>query len=149
MKRRQETIMLRSKQPKISYIGAEDLPDKAIINEIRRRKISATVVKDLSDEVILNEIKRRKISTLKLEELAARPKPELEDLPNEVLLKVFSYMKPGDLIHCGQVSKRLRAICHDRSLWQKVNLYGKKVSAEFINFILDNGCNHLDLGRTN
>ena len=99
----------------------------------------------MPDDVIIEEI-RRKISTLKLEELAARP--ELEDLPNEVLLKVFSYLEPVDLIQCGQLSKRLRAICHDKSLWQKVNLSWKKVSAEFINFILNNGCNHLDLSNT-
>ena len=151
-----ETVINEIKQRKLSIIQLEEL-NEFISNEINDQKIQSlkskgsiiqpkpNIMKDLPDDDIIEEIKRRKISTLKLEELANRPKPEFEELPNEVLQKIFSYLDPGKLFLCGQLSKRIRAICHDKSLWQKVNLYGKKVSAEFINFILDNGCNHLEL----
>ena len=37
----------------------------------------------------------------------------LEDLPNEILLKIFSYLETSDVFHCGQMSKRIRKISHD------------------------------------
>ena len=45
---------------------------------------------------------------------------KLEDLPDEVILKVFSYLEnPTDRIRSGHLSQRLRAISSDKSLWQK------------------------------
>jgi hypothetical protein len=35
---------------------------------------------------------------------------KLETLPNEVILHVFNYLKIVDLLKCGEVSKRFRAI---------------------------------------
>ena len=65
---------------------------------------------------------------------------------------MFSYLgfnrrsnRVTDLIHCGQVSKRIRSICHDKSLWQKVYVYDKKVPTEFLNFVLSKGCKDLNL----
>jgi len=46
---------------------------------------------------------------------------QLENLPNEILLKIFDYMDIEDLIICGLVSRRIRMIVHDHSLWQKVD----------------------------
>ena len=43
---------------------------------------------------------------------------KFEDLPNELILKVFGYLKIKELIHCGQLSKRIREISHDETLWQ-------------------------------
>ena len=65
-------------------------------------------------------------------------KKNLEDLPNEVILKVFSYLEIVDIIRCGQVSKRIRAISHDNAntMWQKINLYDTLVPAEFLQHIL-------------
>ena len=37
-------------------------------------------------------------------------KLQFEALPNEVIFHAFSYLKIMDLIKCGQVSKRFRAI---------------------------------------
>ena len=77
------------------------------------------------------------------------------DLPNELILKVLSYQttlnlcnniyysEPKDLISCGQVSKRLRKISHDNSLWQRVNLSLKNVKAEFLEMILSKECKSL------
>ena len=47
----------------------------------------------------------------------------LEDLPDELILKVFSFLGTRDLICMGQMSNRIRAISHDEQLWQKINLY--------------------------
>ena len=69
----------------------------------------------------------------------------LQDLPDELILKVLSYSKPKDLISSGQVSKRLRSISYDNSLWQRVNLSEKIVKADFLELILNKGCKSLNL----
>ena len=51
-----------------------------------------------------------------------------------------------DLICCGQVSKQTRRICLDVLPWKKVNLCKKIVPAEFIKYVLDHGCQYLNLG---
>ena len=69
-----------------------------------------------------------------------------EALPNEILFNVFSYLKIEELLKCGQVSKRLRAISID--LWpKKLNLCYKKVPVEFLEKLLDNGCKYLSLSE--
>ena len=47
---------------------------------------------------------------------------QLEDLPDEIILKVLRYLESRVVFICGQVSKRIRAISHDESLWEKINL---------------------------
>ena len=44
------------------------------------------------------------------------------DLPDELILKVFSYTERVDHWRCGRVSKRIRNISKDNSLIPKVNL---------------------------
>ena len=68
-----------------------------------------------------------------------------QDLPDEIILKVLSYSEPNDLISSCQVSKRLRKISHDNSLWQNVFLALKFVKTEFLALILDKGCKSLSL----
>ena len=52
---------------------------------------------------------------------------KLEDLPDEVILKVFSYLEnTADRIRSGHLSQRLRAISSDVSLWQK-RIHPKKL----------------------
>ena len=60
----------------------------------------------------------------------------LDNLPNEVLLKVFSYLNIRDLGYCAQVSTRLRDISIDESLWQKINVFNKVVPTGFIQHVL-------------
>ena len=69
----------------------------------------------------------------------------LQDLPDEIHLKIFANLKSKDLICCAQVSNKLRRICHDASLWQKINLCEKKVPSELLEQILGNGCQYLSL----
>ena len=53
---------------------------------------------------------------------------QFEALPNEVILHVFSYLEIMELIKCGQISKRFRAISNDDNLWPKsLNLWRRKV----------------------
>ena len=42
-------------------------------------------------------------------------------LPDETLLKIFSYVSPKDLCHCAQVSHLWSKIAHDSSLWQELH----------------------------
>ena len=77
-----------------------------------------------------------------------RSRLELESLPDEMLLKIFSYMNIQELLQCGQVSKRIRTICSDKSLWVVINLFQKKVKAEFIKLILDRNCDLLGIKDT-
>jgi hypothetical protein len=68
-----------------------------------------------------------------------------DHLPDEVQLKIFKFLEIEDLMHCSQVSKRTRRICHDESLWEKVNLYERVAPSEFIAQILENGCKYINL----
>ena len=71
----------------------------------------------------------------------------LEDVPDEVILRVFSNLETKDFIRCGQVSKRIRAISQDQSLWLRIDLYeNKSVAAGFLEYVLNNGCKYLGLG---
>ena len=60
-------------------------------------------------------------------------------------------MNIGALIHCGRVSKRIRQIWNVESLWQSVDLSvlgdwrKTKVPTDFIIFLLDKGCQYLNL----
>ena len=69
----------------------------------------------------------------------------LDDLPDEVQLKIFKFLGIEDIVHCAQVSKRTRRICNDESIWEKINLYEKVVPSEFIDQILQKGCKYINL----
>ena len=62
-----------------------------------------------------------------------------ENLPDEIILKVIRNLEYRDIIVFSQLSKRIRTICQDESLWKKINLYGKRVPTEFLQLILGNG----------
>ena len=81
--------------------------------------------------------KRQKLSSI-----------EMTDLPDEVLLKILSYLEVKNLILCSHVSKKLRVISQDKSLWQKINLCDKVVPMDFLKMVLNNGCKFLNLKRT-
>ena len=72
---------------------------------------------------------------------------QLDDLPDEVILKLFVFLSLKELLLCGQVSKRLRRIANDESLWIKLNLYEKKVPYDFIEKAAGNGCQYLGLAN--
>ena len=45
----------------------------------------------------------------------------IQDLPDEIMLKVINYLDTKDLIKCGQVSKRIRIISRDQILWRNLS----------------------------
>ena len=68
-------------------------------------------------------------------------------LPNEIILHVFSYLKIVDILRCGQVSKRFRAM--SKKLWpEKINLCYKKVPVGFIQKLLYSECKYLSLSES-
>ena len=72
---------------------------------------------------------------------------QLEDLPNEILLKIFHYMNPKikELLLCGHVSRRIRSVAHDHSFWQNVNLFPKNtVPTGLLQLIIEHGCKRLN-----
>ena len=71
----------------------------------------------------------------------------LEDLPNEILLKILSLLDIKGVLQCGQSSKRLREISNDKLLWLKLNLNERKVPYGFIKKAAENGCEYLNLHK--
>ena len=69
----------------------------------------------------------------------------LEHLPDEILLEIFSLLDIKGVLQFGHVSKRLRAISNDQSLWLKLNIFERKVPFEFIEKAIQNGCEYLNL----
>ena len=62
----------------------------------------------------------------------------LDDLPDEVILRVFSNLGIKDIIRCGHVSKRTRAISQDEQLWLKINLYlNNSIPTGFLEYVLE------------
>ena len=70
---------------------------------------------------------------------------DIELLPNEILVKIFSYFNIKVLLKCGQVNKKFRQISHDNSFWKCVNLYRQRVSFQFVAHILQLGTEYLNL----
>ena len=70
---------------------------------------------------------------------------QLDELPDEVILKIVGFLDLKELLLCGQVSKRLRAIANDESLWLKLNMRGRFISYDFIEKVIGNGCQYLSL----
>ena len=73
---------------------------------------------------------------------------QLDDLPDEVILNILSFLEIKELLKC-QVSKRLRAIVNDESLWLKLNLFERQVPYDFIEKAAVNGCQYLSLAYCN
>ena len=68
-----------------------------------------------------------------------------QDLPDELVLKILSYSDIKALLTCGQLSKRIRKISHDNSLWVTANLEKKFVKTRLLEMILGKDCKILNL----
>ena len=71
----------------------------------------------------------------------------MDELPDEVILKIVGFLDLKELLLCGQVSMRIRAITNDESLWIKLNLWDRKVPYNFIEKVAGNGCQYLSLAN--
>ena len=72
---------------------------------------------------------------------------KLENLPDEVILKVFNNLQIPDILRCGRVSKRIKEISNDETLWQKINLSNKMVPKRFLEGLLATNCKYLSLNH--
>lgn len=71
---------------------------------------------------------------------------EFEDFPNEILVKVLTYLKVDEIVRCHLLSRRIRALCHHVSLWKKINIHNMDdVPAKLLQDVLSNGCQYLSL----
>ena len=57
-----------------------------------------------------------------MKEMSDHVSTRIRDYSDEIILKVLRYLESSVVFLCGQVSKRIRAISHDESLWEKINL---------------------------
>ena len=77
----------------------------------------------------------------------------IQDSPDEIILRVIKYLDINELVKFGEVSKRMRAISNDKSLWQKINLSRDRpswcdqfdVPTKFVKMVIENGCQYLSL----
>lgn len=71
----------------------------------------------------------------------------IEDLPDEVLLKIFSFLPMKSLFQLMAVNKKFRSVANDESLWKKVHLMGHsntdRFPPEFLNKLIEKGCQYL------
>ena len=77
-----------------------------------------------------------------------------EEFPDEIMLKVIEFLNIKDLIKFGHLSKRMRKIRSDQSLWQKINLSQNTpglpnayidVPTDLVKMVIENGCKYLSL----
>ena len=59
-------------------------------------------------------------------------------LPDELVLIILKNIETKDLISCGQVSRRIRKISQEDSLWVTANLEKKILKTEVLEMILSN-----------
>ena len=71
-----------------------------------------------------------------------------QNLPDELVLKILRSSETKDLISCGQVSRRIRKISHDISLWITANLEKKIMKTELVEMILSRGCQNLHMSNS-
>ena len=86
----------------------------------------------------------------------------IQDLPDEIILKVINYLQIKDRIRFGHTSKRIRNISGDETLWQKLNTsnlsgmfstlnleyHNHNLPINFLEMVLENGCQYLRLEDT-
>ena len=75
----------------------------------------------------------------------------LEDLPEEIILKIVSHLALKDLFNCMVLCKRIRNIAYDNSLWETLNLVhnyqpmAKGMPYTLFPKILAKGCKYLSV----
>ena len=72
---------------------------------------------------------------------------KIEELPEEVMNYIFSFLNIQNMCRCAQVSRRWKLIAYKR--WHKVNLADKEVPFAFIGQLLEFGTRYLSLCWSN
>ena len=60
-------------------------------------------------------------------------------LPNDLILKIFTYVSIRDLGNCAQLSKNLRLIANDKELWIKFLFIRGQIPDGFVEYVLSKG----------
>ncbi|KAI1888735.1 hypothetical protein AGOR_G00171790 [Albula goreensis] len=86
----------------------------------QRGDSGAEVLKDLSfwSQEGLHRAYKYSVHEKADNEFEKSPEPPVSQLPPEVLLKVFQYLSPEDLCHCGQVCTSWAQLAKTGSLWR-------------------------------
>ena len=71
--------------------------------------------------------------------------PQLDNIPDEIILKILSNLDIVDLLQCAQVCKRINLICTDETLYHKMDFSRRKIPTRVIELVLRRGCNNLNL----
>ena len=69
----------------------------------------------------------------------------MDDIPNEIFMKVLKNLDITDVLKCAQVCKRLNSICMDETVYRITDLSERKVSTKLIELVLNRGCKDLNL----
>ena len=97
------------------------------------------------------------VTRAKRRKMSAMPSTSFEDLPDEIILKILDFLGFYWKVRCLRVSKRIRRISSDQSLWHTASLDGLKIPGKFgglshcpvpvsfINHFLKNGCKNLQM----
>ena len=89
--------------------------------------------------------KRKRPKLFRLDNSPKVLRLDIELLPNEILMNIFSHLSIKELYKCGHVSIKFRQISHDKSFWKCVNLYNQRVSCQFVAQLLHLGTEYLNL----
>ena len=84
----------------------------------------------------------------KCSKMAKLPSAAFEDMPDEIVLQIFKHLEFYDNASSSQVCKRWKLLSEDQSLWERINLGGRKAPAKFIEKALRHGCQYLSLCGT-
>ena len=70
---------------------------------------------------------------------------ELDDMPDEIILKIFTFLDIREILKCGQVSRRIQGISNDESLWLQLNFFKGHVPYGLLERAVQNGYRYLSL----
>ena len=86
---------------------------------------------------------------LKAKEEMPNKRPSIHKLPNEVLIKIFSYLSLKELLKvCAKVCRRFQQLTQNEELWTRINLSEKSVDFQFIVYAITHGTKYLSLNST-
>ena len=69
----------------------------------------------------------------------------MEKIPNEILLKIFSYLEVQDLGRCARVSKKFHQMAYERRLWQKLPINLASVPVETLQHVMKHGIAYINI----
>ena len=70
---------------------------------------------------------------------------QLDDIPNEIILKILRKLKLKYLLICAQVCKRINVICMDETLYHKMDFSRRTIPTRIVELALQRGCKNLSL----